>query len=52
MGAAEFILLIAAMVGVAIMLPSMVGAQHTAFSDQVAQVESGQLATITDAALQ
>jgi len=52
MGAAEFILLIAAMVGVAIMLPSMVGMQHTAFTDQVAQVEAGQLATITDAALQ
>ncbi len=52
MGAAEFILLIAAMVGVAIMMPSMVGAQHTAFTDQVAQVEAGQLATITDAALQ
>ena len=52
MGAAEFILLIAAMVGVAIMLPSMVGMQHQAFSDQVAQVEAGQLATITDAALQ
>ena len=52
MGAAEFILLIAAMVGVAIMLPSMVGMQHQAFSDQVAQVEAGHLATITDAALQ
>ncbi|MGC8520086.1 MAG: hypothetical protein ACP5P4_16450 [Steroidobacteraceae bacterium] len=52
MGAAEFILLIAAMVGVAIMMPSMVGAQHTAFSDQVAQVEAGQLSTITNAALQ
>ncbi len=52
MGAAEFILLIAAMVGVAIMMPSMVGAQHTAFTDQVAQVEAGQFATITNAALQ
>ncbi|MHB1871875.1 MAG: hypothetical protein ACYCT1_13630 [Steroidobacteraceae bacterium] len=52
MGAAEFILLIAAMVGVAIMLPSMVGAQHTAFTDQVAKVEAGQLARIDDAALQ
>ena len=52
MGAAEFILLIAAMVGIAIMLPSVVGMQHQAFSDQVAQVEAGQLATITDAALQ
>ena len=52
MGAAEFILLIAALVGVAILMPSMVGAQHTAFSDQVAQVEAGQLARITNAALQ
>ena len=52
MGAAEFILLIAAMVGVAIMLPSMVGMQHQAFTDQVAKVAAGQLATITDAALQ
>ena len=52
MGAAEFILIIAAMVGIAIMLPSMVGMQHQAFSDQVAEVEAGQLATITDAALQ
>ncbi len=52
MGAAEFILLIAAMVGVAIMLPSVVGMQHQAFTDQVAKVEAGQLATITDAALQ
>ena len=52
MGAAEFILLIAAMMGIAIMLPSMVGMQHQAFSDQVAQVESGQLSTITNAALQ
>ena len=52
MGAAEFILLIATMVGIAIMLPSVVGMQHQAFTDQVAQVEAGQLATITDAALQ
>ena len=52
MGAAEFILLIATMVGVAIMLPSVVGMQHQAFTDQVAKVEAGQLATITDAALQ
>ncbi len=52
MGAAEFILLIAAMVGIAIMLPSMVGMQHTAFTDQVAQVEAGQLAHIDNAALQ
>ncbi len=52
MGAAEFILLIAAMLGVAIMLPSMVGMQHQAFSDQVAKVAAGQLSTITNAALQ
>ena len=52
MGAAEFILLIAAMLGVAIMLPSMVGMQHQAFSDQVAKVAAGQLANITNAALQ
>ena len=52
MGAAEFILLIAAMVGIAIMMPSMVGMQHQAFFDQVAQVEAGQLSTITNAALQ
>ncbi len=52
MGAAEFILLIAAMLGVAIMLPSMVGMQHQAFSDQVAKVAAGQLAHIDNAALQ
>ena len=52
MGAGEFILFLAALLGIAIMLPSMVGAQHTAFTDQVAQVEAGQLSTITDAALQ
>ena len=52
MGAAEVILYISVLLGIAIMLPSMVGAQHTAFSDQVAQVESGQLSTITNAALQ
>ena len=34
------------------MLPSVVGMQHQAFTDQVATVEAGQLATITDAALQ
>jgi hypothetical protein len=52
MGAGEAILYISVLLALAIMLPTMVGAQHTAFSDQVAQVESGQLATITDAALQ
>ena len=52
MGAAEAILYISVLVGIAILLPSMVGMQHTAFSDQVAQVEAGQLATITNAALQ
>lgn len=52
MGAGELILYVSVLLGIAIMLPSMVGAQHTAFTDQVAQVEAGQLATITDAALQ
>jgi hypothetical protein len=52
MAAGDLIIWISVMVGIAIMLPSMVGAQHTAFTDQVAQVEAGQLATITDAALQ
>ena len=52
MGFGEAILYISVLLGIAIMLPSMVGAQHQAFSDQVAQVEAGQLATITDAALQ
>ena len=52
MGAAEVILYISVLLGIAIMLPSMVGMQHQAFSDQVAQVESGQLSTITNAALQ
>ena len=52
MGAAELILYVSVLLGIAIIMPSMVGAQHTAFSDQVAQVEAGQLATITDAALQ
>ncbi len=52
MGAGEAILYISVLLALAIMLPSMVGMQHQAFSDQVAQLESGQLATITDAALQ
>jgi hypothetical protein len=52
MGAGELILYVSVLLGIAIMLPSMVGMQHQAFSDQVAQVEAGQLATITDAALQ
>ena len=52
MGAGEAILYISVLLALAIMLPSMVGMQHQAFSDQVAQVEAGQLATITDAALQ
>jgi hypothetical protein len=52
MGAAEVILYISVLLGIAIMLPSMVGMQHQAFSDQVAQVEAGQLSTITNAALQ
>ena len=52
MGAGELILYVSVLLGIAIMLPSMVGMQHQAFSDQVAQVEAGQLARITDAALQ
>ena len=52
MGAAEVILYIAVLLGIAIMLPSMVGMQHQAFSDQVAKVAAGQLSTITNAALQ
>ena len=52
MGAGEAILYISVLLALAIMLPSMVGAQHQAFTDQVAQVESGQLSTITNAALQ
>ncbi len=52
MGVPEIILLIASFMAVAILMPSMVGAQHQAFSDQVAQVEAGQLARITNAALQ
>ena len=52
MGVPEIILLIASFLAVAILMPSMVGAQHQAFSDQVAQVEAGQLSTITNAALQ
>ena len=52
MGVPEIILLIASFMAIAIIMPSMVGMQHQAFTDQVAQVEAGQLATITDAALQ
>ena len=52
MGAGELILYVSVLLGLAIMLPSMVGMQHTAFTDQVAQVEAGQLSTITNAALQ
>ena len=52
MGAGELILYVSVLLGIAIMLPSMVGMQHQAFSDQIAQVEAGQFATITDAALQ
>ncbi len=52
MGAGEAILYISVLLALAIMLPSVVGMQHQAFTDQVAKVEAGQLATITDAALQ
>ena len=52
MGAADLIIWISVLLGIAILMPSMVGMQHTAFTDQVARVEAGQLATITDAALQ
>ena len=52
MGAGEAILYISVLLGIAIMLPSMVGMQHQAFSDQVARVEAGQLAQIDNAALQ
>ncbi len=52
MGAAELIVYVSVLLGIAIMLPSMVGMQHQAFSDQVAKVAAGQLSTITNAALQ
>ena len=52
MGAADLIIWVSVLLGIAIMLPSVVGMQHQAFTDQVAKVEAGQLATITDAALQ
>ena len=52
MGVPEIILLIASFLAIAIIMPSMVGMQHQAFSDQVAKVEAGQLSTITNAALQ
>ena len=52
MGAGELILYVSVLLGIAIMLPSMVGMQHQAFSDQVAKVAAGQLAHIDNAALQ
>ncbi len=52
MAAGDLIIWLSVLVGIAIMLPSVVGMQHQAFTDQVAKVEAGQLATITDAALQ
>jgi hypothetical protein len=52
MAAGDLIIWLSVLVGIAIMLPSVVGMQHQAFTDQVATVEAGQLATITDAALQ
>ena len=52
MAAGDLIIWLSVLGGIAIMLPSVVGMQHQAFTDQVAKVEAGQLATITDAALQ
>ncbi len=52
MGAGELILYVSVLLGIAIIMPSMLGMQHTAFSDQVAQVEAGQLAHIDNAALE
>ena len=52
MAAGDLIIWISIMLGIAIMLPSMVSIQHTAFTDQVARVEAGQLAHIDNAALQ
>ena len=52
MAAGDLIIWLSVLVGIAIMLPSVVGMQHQAFTDQIAQVEAGQLARIDDAALQ
>ena len=52
MAAGDLIIWVSVLVALAIMLPSVVGMQHQAFTDQVAKVEAGQLAKITDAALQ
>ena len=52
MAAGDLIIWISIMLGIAIMLPSMVSIQHTAFTDQVARVEAGQLPPTENAALQ
>ena len=41
MAAGDLIIWLSVLVGIAIMLPSVVGMQHQAFTDQVAKVEAG-----------
>ena len=52
MGYFDLVVFIGVLAAAAALLPSALNWNHMAFSAQVAQVEAGQLATITDAALQ
>lgn len=52
MGSFDLVVFIGVLVAAAALLPTALNWNHMAFSAQVAQVEAGQLATITDAALQ
>ena len=52
MGYFDLVVFIGVLAAAAVLLPSALNWNHMAFSAQVAQVEAGQLATITDAALQ
>ena len=51
-GYVDLVVFIGVLAAVAVMLPSAMNLNHTVFTSQVAQVEAGQLATITNAALE
>src|SRR5579883_1650386 len=51
-GYVDLVVFIGLLGAVAYLLPTALGWQHTAFTEQVAQLEAGQLATITDAAVE
>ena len=51
-GYVDLVIFIGVLAAAAMILPSAMNWDHMAFSAQVAQIEAGQLATITDGALQ